>query len=395
MAKTILFAWELGSGLGYVARLRRLAVRFQREDVRIVAVLKNIHAARWLEGLALDIMQAPLWPVTFMSDAECARLSTATFADTLAGFGLADERALRALLDAWDRLFSLVKPDLVIAEHAPAATLAARGRLPLALVGTGFTLPPAEMERFPRLHRAHAPVWREEDLLDIVNKALGRFSTRPLDRLPQLFAADVRAVTTFPLLDPYRAQRTEPAQGPFLDRAPTARRDDAETILAYFSAGADARPDLVEALRSLAPRLRLFAPGFSAASRACLAQAGARVEERPMAFDEALAGSRLAIHVGSNGVAAEALAAGVPQLVLSLDIEKELTGGALEQAGAGKLVKLYDPAASVSGDMIAALAMDAGIAERAADLGRSHRQALLERASLPIFETACLRLLPR
>jgi len=202
-------------------------------------------------------------------------------------------------------------------------------------------------------------------------------------------------VTTFPLLDPYRAERTEPAQGPFLDRAPTARRDDAETILAYFSAGADARPDLVEALRSLAPRLRLFAPGFSAVNRASLAQAGARVEERPIAFDEALAGSRLAIHVGSNGVAAEALAAGVPQLVLSLDIEKELTGGALERAGAGKLVKLYDPAASLSGDMIAALAVDAGIAERAADLGRSHRQALLERASLPTFEAACLRLLPR
>jgi len=142
MAKTILFAWELGSGLGYVAHLRRLAARLQREGIRIVAVLKNIHAARWLDGPDLDIMQAPLWPVTFMSDAECARLSTATFADTLAGFGLADERALRALLDAWDRLFSLIEPDLVIAEHAPAATLAARGRLPLALVGTGFTLPP-------------------------------------------------------------------------------------------------------------------------------------------------------------------------------------------------------------------------------------------------------------
>src|SRR4051812_48398912 len=160
MAKTILFAWELGAGLGYVARLRRLAPRFRRAGVRIVAALKNIHSARWLDGLDIEIVQAPLWPVTFMTDAECARLSTATFADALAGFGLADEQTLQVLLSAWDRLFSFAKPDLVIAEHAPAVTLAARGRLPLALVGTGFTLPPAEMERFPCLHRAHAPVWR-------------------------------------------------------------------------------------------------------------------------------------------------------------------------------------------------------------------------------------------
>src|SRR5215212_6273621 len=133
----------LGPGLGYVARLRRLAPRFRRAGVRIVAALKNIHSARCLDGLDIEIVQAPLWPVTFMTDAECARLSTATFADALAGFGLADEQTLRVLLSAWDRLFSLAKPDLVIAEHAPAATLAARGRLPLALVGTCFTLPPA------------------------------------------------------------------------------------------------------------------------------------------------------------------------------------------------------------------------------------------------------------
>jgi len=251
--------------------------------VEVVAVLQDVSSARWLDGLDLKVMQAPVWPATFKRDAERERLSSATFADTLADFGLANAEALRLLMAAWDQLFNLIKPDLVIAEGAPIASLTARGRIPLALVGTGFALPPAEMERFPLLHQASAPVWREEDLLDIVNRALRQIGSLPLDRLPQMFAADVRMVATFPLLDPYCAQRTEPAEGPFFDRAPLARREEAETVLAYFSTRLDTtRPELIDALRSIASQLRIFAPGFSAGSRGILARAGARVEAGPM-----------------------------------------------------------------------------------------------------------------
>lgn len=393
MSKTILYAWELGSGLGYVMRLRQLAARLLENGTKIVAVLKNVSSARWLERSDISVMQAPIWPVTFKSGAERAQLSSATLADWLAGNGLADEEALRILLTTWDYIFDLIKPDLVIAEYAPAATLAARGRLPLALVGTGYTLPPAEMERFPLLHLMSAPVWREEYLLEVVNSALRRVSSPQLDRLPQMFAADVRGVATFPLLDPYRKERTDPADGPFLDRLPIARRNDAEIILAYFSTELDARPKIVDALRPLASRLRVFAPGLSMASQEALARTGARIETKPILLAEALASSRIVIHVGGNGVAAQALAAGVPQLVLSLDIEKDLTGRALELAGAGKLVKLYDPAARVSSEMVTAFASDAVSAARAADLGLSHRQSLLGHDPLSNFENACLRLM--
>jgi UDP:flavonoid glycosyltransferase YjiC (YdhE family) len=393
MTTTILFAWELGSGLGYVMRLRRVAARLLRRNVEVIAVLQDVSSARWLDGLDLKVMQAPVWPATFKRDAERERLSSATFADTLADFGLADAEALRLLMAAWDQLFNLIKPDLVIAEGAPIASLTARGRIPLALVGTGSALPPAKMERFPLLHQASAPVWREEDLLDIVNRALRRIGSLPLDRLPQMFAADVRMVTTFPLLDPYCAQRTEPAEGPFFDRAPLARREEAETVLAYFSTGLDTtRPELIDALRSIASQLRIFAPGFSAGSREILSRAGARVEARPMPLAEVLAESRLVIHPGSAGTAAQALAAGVPQWVLSIDIEKDLTGGALEGAGIGALVRCYDPAASISSEAIAALESDAAVAARAMEVGRLHRQALSARDPLSTFERACLRL---
>ena len=149
VAKTVLLAWELGSGLGHVMPLRRIATRLLRQGIRIIAVLKDVSSARWLDGLDADVMQAPVWPVTFKSDAERARLSSATLADSLADFGLADEEALRILLTAWSHLFDLIRPDLVIADFAPAAALTARGRLPLALVGNGSRCRPPRWITFP------------------------------------------------------------------------------------------------------------------------------------------------------------------------------------------------------------------------------------------------------
>src|SRR5262249_12877698 len=100
------------------------------------------------------------------------------------GAGLADADALQMLLAAWDRLFALVKPDVVVADYAPAATLAARTRLPVILVGTGFTVPPAELYHFPLLHRAAPPAWRAGALVATVNAALRRSRLPVLDRLP-------------------------------------------------------------------------------------------------------------------------------------------------------------------------------------------------------------------
>ena len=82
VAKTVLLAWELGSGLGHVMPLRRIATRLLRQGIRIIAVPKDVSSARWLDGLDADVMQAPVWPVTFKSDAERARLSSATLGHT-------------------------------------------------------------------------------------------------------------------------------------------------------------------------------------------------------------------------------------------------------------------------------------------------------------------------
>jgi UDP:flavonoid glycosyltransferase YjiC (YdhE family) len=389
--KTVLLAWELGAGLGHVVPLRWVAQRLIKAEVSVTAAVKSLSAARLLAEIGVRVLQAPIWPVTFYSDAQRRAVSSATLIDSLAGFGLADPVVLSSLVAAWRELFALVKPDLVIADFAPAAALAARHYLPLAAVGQGYSNPPAELERFPLLHQYAPPIWKEATVLATVNEVLASFAVPPLGRIGEIFRADVVAITNFPLLDPYRAYRSSPARGPFFETPPIARRPDAAGIYAYLSSG-ELRKDVVAALLPLGPRVRLFAPGLIRPQLADFREAGASIAPAlPNLFEE-LAGARLAVHVGSATTAAGALAAGVPQIILSLDVEKDLTGVALEQAGVGKLLRVYDPAVQLATDTVIALAEDSALAARASAVGMLHRR-MLGADPLAAFVGECLELL--
>jgi UDP:flavonoid glycosyltransferase YjiC (YdhE family) len=385
--KTVLFAWELGGGKGHITTLSRLAKRLKHLDLRFVAVVKSPDAAGALSELGVEVMQAPLWPSASMTDAQIAKSSSSTMGDVLATAGLADRQGLSRLLGEWDHHFARIRPDLVVADLAPAAGLAARGRIPLMLVGNGYTLPPAEMQRFPPLHQISPPASAEQETLSVVNAVLqGRGQAR-LDRLPQVFAADARLVLTFPLLDPYGLQRVQPVDGPVLDEVPRASDPDAGTIFAYLSREYRLHRDSPAAFRAVAPRLRIHAPGLSDAQAGELRQAGAIVEVEPVQPANALASARLIVHYGGGGLAAEALAAGVPQLVLSMQVEQDLNGSALLRAGLGRLIRAYDPASRIDAKTIDELFQDNILAQQAREAGRTHREWLGYADTLAKFES--------
>jgi UDP:flavonoid glycosyltransferase YjiC (YdhE family) len=385
----VLLAWELGAGSGHVQRLSRIARQFAPHSFRLVAAVKNLRAAAPLAADGIELLQAPVWPSVFLADAQRAAKSSATFGDMLAELGLADEEALHTMLAAWDGILGHVQPALIVADYAPVAMLAARGRIPRAIVGSGFTVPPAEMASFPLLHRLSPPVWREPDVTAIVNTALRARSTPPIDRLPQIFECDARSVQTFPLLDPYQAERSVPADGPLIV-APAPRREASRAIFFYSAGGYRLRDDVIAALRPLGARLRVYGPGLASEQSAALAAAGALLEPAPPPLSEALSSAHLFIHLGGVTAAAEALVAGVPQLVLSTHIEQELNGLALERAGVGRLLKLHDPAAHISTETIEAMTQDTVLAARAGALGESHRRMLQDFDTLPKFDRACM-----
>ncbi|MBN8980655.1 MAG: glycosyl transferase [Rhizobiales bacterium] len=391
--KTVLLAWELGGGFGHIAGLRRYAARFARHGVRMVAVLRNPDAARGLADLGVEILQAPPWPEKSLSAKQRAALSSATMGDSLASAGFADAAALDGLLTRWRGIFQRVRPDLVVADYAPAASLLARGRVPLMIVGNGYTVPPSEMIHFPLLQRTVAPAWDEMRLLTIVNKATVAHGIAPLERLPQLFSADDYLVETFPLLDPHDLQRTSPADGPAFDSAPVAKRGNADKILVYLAPGYPLRRDTLHGLLPFAQQMQIYAPNLSAFWRMRLKFSGADIHNTPLDLADALASARLVIHFGGGGLASHAMAAGVPQLVLASQIEQELNGQALARAGIGKYVRAYDTDVPISAELISDLLNDGAMAQQAEQSGEEHRRLLKSYDPLGAFETRARKLL--
>lgn len=388
--KTVLFAWEHGGGFGHIASLRRLAAVLKRHEMRPVFVLKHPEVAH-LE-IDAEILQAPPWPVT-ASDENSLR-STATMNDQLASAGLADEHSLRSLLQAWDDILTTVAPNLVVADSAPAASMMSRGRIPLIVVGNGYTAPPGEMKRFPPLHRVHPPRWSEDETLGTVNRVLQSLSRPPLERLPQTFSGDAQIVLTFPVLDPYDLQRSGPLAGPIFDSPPLEARKDADDIFVYLSRGVLSKLpfDIVPALLPLASRLVISAPDIASGQSDDLARRGARVYSQHLPLSETLASARLVIHFGGGGLAAHAIAAGVPQLVLATHIEQLLNGLQLEKARIGKVIDSFKPQVDISTSLDAILADD-GVRQHAVQAGHEHRDMLTCMKPLETFEAAALQLL--
>ncbi len=150
---------------------------------------------------------------------------------------------------------------------------------------------------------------------------------------------------------------------------------------------------MLEALIPVAKRLRIHAPSWPKAPLDRLAESGAQVESTPQPIAGVLAGSRLVVHCGGHGLAAEALAAGVPQLVLADHIEHNLYGEAIERAGVGRLVKTYLPDTRLESDAIQSLIDDDAMAARADAIGSRLREFTARRDALMNCEAACMGLL--
>ena len=199
---TALLGWECGAGFGHLMTLRRLAAPLLQRGWNLVAGLSNRSDAHLLTEIGVNVVQAPVWQANGPPT-----LSSVSWADILADLGLRDAHAIRLVITGWEQLLSQFTPAIVVCETAPGLALAAQGRVPSMLVGTGYGVPPPHLKTFPVLHTRNAPVWRENQLLENVNIALRSAGLPQRPTLPALYQADAQVVFSFPILDPYRNQR--------------------------------------------------------------------------------------------------------------------------------------------------------------------------------------------
>lgn len=331
---SILLGWELGAGHGHVRTLLTLARAFAAAGHSpVFAVRDPVDVWPVLRGTGFPVVPAPAWPSRRARFD--APLRARTFADIPAFLGWSEPAELEGMLRAWDGLLDLVRPALVVVDHAPGLALAAAGRVPLVGVGTGFSNPPAEPGQFRVLDPEARGLGLERELLASIQEVLRRRGQSVPATLTEGLASGRRLVTTFPEIDPYRDQRREPAVGPMVPPPGPMPSVAAPRWFAYLSAE---REDLEEVLGDLAgtgipgEAYVRGAPGpVVAGARA----RGVRVHDAPVPVEEMLARTSVVVHAGGAGLTCAALAAGRPQVFLPEHLEQRLTAGLVSNLGVG------------------------------------------------------------
>ena len=334
----IAFAWELGNSIGHVLSCAGLASALHAQGHSIAFILRELRPLPLVpESRNYELFQAP----RSLREAIGADVPV-SYAEILLGSGWRDSRELTALLAGWRTLLSQWKADLLVADFAPTAMLAA-ATLGLRRVtfGNGFFTPPrlSPLPHF-RVDVAVDPARvasADAQALAQANAALANFGATPLVRLTEAFAADEDFLCTFPELDHYETRPLSGYWGPRLRNDLGNPMDwpegQGKRLLVYVQGNLPQIDALIDVLAARPHRVIAYIPGLDTARRARLAGRGRIVIDRPVRLDVLLPRCDLLVCHGGE-IAGGAMASGVPVLLFPLQYEQYLTARRLEQLGA-------------------------------------------------------------
>jgi hypothetical protein len=334
----VLLAWELGEGLGHLPPLKAIALALQPLGVKPVFALREIHHA----GPALRDFNAPVFVAPHWSKPAAPPFKTGSFADILGANGYTTGERAAGLIGAWDRLIDQVKPDAIVCEHAPSAMLSAFGRIPVAFVGNGFAVPPADEAQFPPYTPGVGSPEGQDVVLEAISVALRRLGRPAPATLTAPFRGDFRGVYSFPLIDSYRAVRRERVLGPIEPQPPLAPLPDRPRLFVY-SAVDFARIDaLFQCLMDIGPEASVYLRGNLGPRAAILRSRGVEVFDKPQPFAEIMPRASVVFSHAGSGFTNAALASGRPHITFPRHFEAKASAMGLEQAGCGIRLNTLD-----------------------------------------------------
>lgn len=373
----ILLAWELGGGNGHVVRFERLIREFQNRGHTIIAAIPYAKHADRL-SLAQDCIKiVPQWPSSIVRRRDPRGISWITYGDMLASIIFTDANEIAERISTWRRVYDETKADVVIADYAPGAVLAARDFMDCVNIGDGYTLPPHEMDNFPLLWRAGSTLKHQEaDVAERISSALIRFGATPLVNYPDMNAATAHATMTVPVLDVYSEFRTGGwlGAGPFT--FPESRPESRGGLFAYFYETRQFDTNLIGGLVQSRVGGTIMIPNILRRNRKVLSEAGFQTPKELQPLNEVLENARVLVHHGGMGTAVAGIAKGVPQLIIHGDLEKYHIGKAIAGAGAGLELKEKTATAQQICEAIQTLVHDPAYLDRALQLAVDNRDLL-------------------
>lgn len=346
----VLFAWELGGGLGHLARLAPWMSHFASRGVTPLLAARDLHAVSRVPDCAAALtLQAPLLPHGPLQ----AGFNVRSYPDILLSAGFGDAATLATLVHAWQSVFRLGKIDALVADFSPTAMLAARlARIPVMHVGDGFTIPPAGHAGRPfdsggLTVAGGAARGAAERVLACVNQMLASAGEAAVDSTGSLLAAQETVLATYPEIDHFKGC---PRNVPYAGHFDGMRGHDSgwrpvpgPRILAYLKPTAPEFEVTVDVLRRLPAQTRLYASGLVRAADST-AGFGVTWHAEPVAFAAALEDADMVVSNAGHGATCAALLAGKPMCMLPTVHEQLMTARNVEALGAGEtLLQAGDP----------------------------------------------------
>jgi len=217
----------LGLNFGHLARLLPVAERLRAHGHLVLAAVRDVaSAARVFGPRGIAFVQAPHLP----QGIPLGHRATG-YADILLSQGWSDSSTLWGQVQSWLNLYRLFRPDRVVLDYSPTATLAARiARIPPILVGNGFELPPLTdpLPEFPGFSWADPAKAAQSERVAIANanSTLRTYGARTLTALCELFSETTLLLATVPELDHYGPRADAHYIGPLLSDLPGSVKQD-------------------------------------------------------------------------------------------------------------------------------------------------------------------------
>lgn len=374
MPARVLLANEFGSGRGHVVSLLRTAQALGPGFVFEAALCRRAFQDE-LAPLNAVIHDGPHLAYRPRGRSGPDAVVTATWGEFLGDRGFDRPDRLRDVLGWWHQVISSRRIDLVIADYAPLALMAARALgVPSVATGQGYGLPPDHLPVFPVLHgTGERRLHDEARLLDNVNQAAAGIGLQALQGLPEIYRATRAIVRSLPLLDPYAEHRLQPHVMPEVDIS-TDVADAGEEVFVYFSTRELADPQVVAALADLPLPRRGYLPLASAEIAARLAASGMILEPAPVPVDLIARRSRLVLNAGQHGILCLGLFAGLPQVCLPQHLEQDFHARRAEAAGVARVLSAHGRSRDRIVETILAAWSDASLTARAVDLAQDLRR---------------------
>jgi hypothetical protein len=327
--KKVIFCWELGGNYGHITSFLPFYRELVKAGLQVDFVLRDLgFAHQLLSDTGARYFQAPV-----PKDELKGAITTYTYTDLLAQIGYLDADRLTSYVNGWRDLFLLLEADIIIADHAPTALLAARTLgLPATMFGSGFFNPPLQ-NPMPVFH-----IWgnvpddiahqHNEPVLRSMNAVLAHFNCAPLNAVCNMFDIAERFLCTTPELDHYFGREGDEYWGPyFIDDIgiePQWPDVPGAKIFAYITPKIKNMEYLLGELQRVSGSKLVHIPRASAELISRYSRADLRIEPTPVKMSAVVESAHLVVNQAGIGTVSACALAGVRQLLIPTQLEQRM-----------------------------------------------------------------------